>query len=50
MIERDSWHSFAGRVHTAALKVANPQQKKHLQEEVQRRRSEHPDRLLKGRV
>ena len=42
MIERDSWHSFAGRVHTAALKVANLQQKKHLQEEVQRRKIRTP--------
>ena len=37
MLQRDSGHSFAGQVYTAALKVANPQQKAHLQAEVKRR-------------
>ncbi len=31
MIERDSGNSFAGQVYAAALKVANPQQKTHLE-------------------
>ena len=38
IIERDSLHSFAGKVYTAAGKAANPQQKTHLQAEVRRRK------------
>ena len=42
LIERDSGQSFAGKVHAAARKVANPQQKTHLQAEVQRRKIRTP--------
>lgn len=42
MIERDGRHSFAGQVHAAARKVANPQQKTHLQAEVRRRKIRTP--------
>jgi len=37
IIERDSLNSFASKVYAAAGKVANPQQKSHLQAEVRRR-------------
>jgi hypothetical protein len=42
MMERDSGHSFAAQVHASALKVANPQQKAHLQAEVPRRNIRTP--------
>ena len=35
MIERDSRHSFARRVGLSALGAANPQQKAHLQTELE---------------
>jgi len=38
MIKRDSFHSFASRVYLSATKVANPQQKTHLQVEVRRQK------------
>ncbi len=36
MLKRDSSESFVNRVHASAQKVANPQQKAHLQAEVRR--------------
>ena len=38
MIKRDSHNSFAAQVHAAARSVANPQQQKHLDAEVQRQK------------
>jgi hypothetical protein len=38
LIEYDSHHSFANQVGASALQVANPQQKAHLQKELQRRK------------
>jgi hypothetical protein len=38
LLERDSGQSFSSQVYAAALEVANPQQKAHLQAEVQRRK------------
>ena len=38
MLQRDSGHSFSKRAYAAALAVASPQQKTHLQAEVRRRK------------
>jgi hypothetical protein len=38
LLKRDSYQSFSGQVYPTALEVANPQQKAHLQAEVQRQK------------
>jgi len=38
LIQRDSYHSFAGQVYPAALRVANDAQKEHLKAELKRQK------------
>ena len=36
LIKRDSWESFSNKVYSTAIKVANKEQKVHLEKEVKK--------------
>jgi hypothetical protein len=38
IIQRDGWHSFANKAYASAMQAANPQQKAHLQAELERKK------------